>query len=45
MPLKAALEMLGLCSERMRLPMVPCDDGQRAIVRSALERLELPVVA
>ena len=45
MPLKAALQMLGICSERMRLPMVPIDDGQRAIVRSALEGLELPVVA
>ncbi len=45
MPLKAALGMLGICSERMRLPMVPIDAGQRAIVRSALERLELPVVA
>ncbi len=45
MPLKAALGMLGICSERMRLPMVPIDEGQRAIVRSALERLELPVVA
>jgi 4-hydroxy-tetrahydrodipicolinate synthase len=45
MPLKAALEMVGLCSEQMRLPMVPLDDGQRAVVRAALERLELPVVA
>jgi 4-hydroxy-tetrahydrodipicolinate synthase len=45
MPLKAALSMLGLCSERMRLPMVPLDDDQRSTVRSALERLELPVVA
>jgi len=45
MPLKAALEMLGICSERMRLPMVPLDDGRRAIVRTALERLELGVVA
>lgn len=45
MPLKAALQMLGICSERMRLPMVPIDDGQRAMVRSALEGLELPVVA
>ena len=45
MPLKAALEMLGICSERMRLPMVPCDDAQRAVVRSALEKLDLPVVA
>lgn len=45
MPLKAALGMLGVCSERMRLPMVPCDEGQRDVVRSALERLELEVVA
>jgi 4-hydroxy-tetrahydrodipicolinate synthase len=45
MPLKAALEMLGICSGRMRLPMVPLDDGQREIVRAALERLDLPVLA
>jgi len=45
MPLKAALEMLGVCSGRMRLPMVPLDEGQRAVVRSALERLELEVHA
>lgn len=45
MPLKAALGMLGICSERMRLPMVPLDDGQRAVVRAALERLGLAVVA
>ena len=45
MPLKAALEMLGICSGRMRLPMVPCDQAQRAVVRTALEGLELEVVA
>ena len=45
MPLKAALEMLGICSGRVRLPMVPLDDGQAAFIRTALERLELPVVA
>ena len=45
MPLKAALEMLGICSERMRLPMVPLDDDQRATMRSALEHLGLAVVA
>ena len=45
MPLKAALGMLGLCSERMRLPMVPLDDAQRRVVRTALERLGLAVVA
>ncbi len=43
MPLKAALEMLGICSQRMRLPMVPCDEQQRAVVRAALERLGLEV--
>jgi hypothetical protein len=29
----------------MRLPMVPLDEGQRAVVRAALERLELPVAS
>ena len=33
MPLKAALEMLGICSGRVRLPMVPLDDGQAAVIR------------
>ena len=45
MPLKAALAMLGICSERMRLPMVPLDQGQREVVRSALEAVGLEVVA
>ncbi|HWO16312.1 MAG TPA: dihydrodipicolinate synthase family protein, partial [Solirubrobacterales bacterium] len=36
-PLKAALEMLDLDSGRMRLPLVPVDDEQRAVVRTALE--------
>lgn len=45
MPLKAALQMLGICSERMRLPMVPIDEEQRAIVRAALEQVGLEVVA
>jgi len=44
-PLKAALEMLGICSERMRLPMVPLDEGQREVVRSALEAVGLEVIA
>ena len=43
MPLKAALEMLGICSGRLRLPMVPCDEAQRAVVRDALEGLGLEV--
>ena len=36
-PLKAALEMLGLDSGRMRLPMVPADSEQREVIRAALE--------
>jgi 4-hydroxy-tetrahydrodipicolinate synthase len=42
-PIKAALEMLGLASERMRLPLVPADAEQRAAVRAALEGLGLPL--
>jgi 4-hydroxy-tetrahydrodipicolinate synthase len=45
MPLKGALQMLGICSERMRLPMVPLDEGQRALVRAGLEAVGLEVVA
>jgi 4-hydroxy-tetrahydrodipicolinate synthase len=37
-PLKAAMQMLGLDSGRMRLPMVEADSEQRAAVRTALER-------
>lgn len=37
-PLKAALDMLGICSGTMRLPMIPADESQRAQVRSALDR-------
>jgi len=40
-PLKAALEMLGLAPGNMRLPMVPADDEQRATVRTALEHAGL----
>jgi 4-hydroxy-tetrahydrodipicolinate synthase len=45
MPIKCALQMLGICSERVRLPMVPLDDAQREVVRGALERAGLEVVA
>lgn len=44
-PIKGALQMLGICSERMRLPLVPLDDAQRAIVRDALIEADLEVVA
>jgi 4-hydroxy-tetrahydrodipicolinate synthase len=42
-PVKAALDMLGLIPERMRLPLVPADADQRAAVKTALEGLGLPV--
>ncbi len=41
-PIKAALEMLGLASERMRLPLVPADGAQRAAVKAALDAIGLP---
>jgi 4-hydroxy-tetrahydrodipicolinate synthase len=44
-PLKAALQMLGLASERMRLPLVSADAEQRAAVRAALEGIGLPVAS
>jgi 4-hydroxy-tetrahydrodipicolinate synthase len=42
-PVKAALEMLGLASGRARLPLVAADAEQRAAVKTALEGLGLPV--
>ncbi|HEX4670475.1 MAG TPA: 4-hydroxy-tetrahydrodipicolinate synthase [Solirubrobacterales bacterium] len=42
-PIKAALDMLGLASERMRLPLVPADAEQRAAVKTALEGIGLPL--
>jgi 4-hydroxy-tetrahydrodipicolinate synthase len=42
-PVKAALDMLGLISERMRLPLVPADAEQRAAVKTALEGIGLPL--
>lgn len=36
-PVKAALELLGICSARARLPIVEADQEQRAEVRQALE--------
>jgi len=36
-PVKAGLELLGVCSARARLPIVEADDEQRAEVRRALE--------
>ena len=42
-PIKTALELLGLASGRMRLPLVPADAEQRAAVKTALEGIGLPV--
>lgn len=42
-PIKAALEMLGIASGRMRLPLVAADSEQRAAVKTALKGLGLPV--
>jgi 4-hydroxy-tetrahydrodipicolinate synthase len=36
-PVKAALELLGICSARARLPITEADDEQRSKVREALE--------
>jgi 4-hydroxy-tetrahydrodipicolinate synthase len=35
-PLKAALEMMGLCSGELRLPLVPVEDTTRSRLRTAL---------
>lgn len=42
-PIKAALEMLGLAPDRLRLPLVSADAEQRAAIRAALEGIGLPV--
>ena len=42
-PIKAALEMLGIIEGHLRLPMVPADDEERAAIRTALERQGLLV--
>ena len=42
-PVKAGLEMLGLASQRVRLPLVAADGEQRAGVRAALEGVGLPI--
>jgi 4-hydroxy-tetrahydrodipicolinate synthase len=42
-PVKAALEMLGIIEGRLRLPMVPANEQERAVVRTALERRGLLV--
>lgn len=36
-PVKAALEMLGLCADRLRLPLVSADAEQRAAIKAGLD--------
>jgi 4-hydroxy-tetrahydrodipicolinate synthase len=36
-PVKKACELIGLCSARMRLPMLEADEARTALVRTALE--------
>jgi 4-hydroxy-tetrahydrodipicolinate synthase len=42
-PVKTALELLGVASGRLRLPLVPADAEQRAAIKTALEGIGLPV--
>jgi 4-hydroxy-tetrahydrodipicolinate synthase len=44
-PVKTGLEMVGLAPGTMRLPMVPADDSQRAVIREALSRQGLLAAA
>ena len=37
-PVKAALQLLGIVEDNMRLPMVPASDEERAAVKAALEK-------
>ena len=39
-PAKAALAQLGLCSDMMRLPLVPAEDSTRALLKEVLSALE-----
>jgi 4-hydroxy-tetrahydrodipicolinate synthase len=41
-PAKAALEWLGFGPQRLRLPMMPLEPGEKATLFGELERLEVP---
>jgi 4-hydroxy-tetrahydrodipicolinate synthase len=43
--IKRALALLGLCSDHVRLPLVPADEGETAAIRACLVRLGLAPVA
>jgi 4-hydroxy-tetrahydrodipicolinate synthase len=36
-PIKAAMAMLGMASEELRLPMTPLEDSKKAILRQTLK--------
>ncbi|MBI1815683.1 MAG: 4-hydroxy-tetrahydrodipicolinate synthase [Deltaproteobacteria bacterium] len=38
-PIKAALAMMGLCRDELRLPLLPMTDGPRAKLRAALQAI------
>lgn len=40
-PVKAALSLMGLCSDEMRLPLLPATGGTRALLADVLRKLEL----
>jgi 4-hydroxy-tetrahydrodipicolinate synthase len=43
-PVKAALEMAGLIpTDALRLPLVPADEGEREVIRAALDTVGIPV--
>jgi 4-hydroxy-tetrahydrodipicolinate synthase len=44
-PLKAALAMLGLCEDRLRLPLVSADAEQRAAIKAGLDAAGVAAVS
>jgi len=44
-PLKAALAMLGLCEDRLRLPLVSADEEQRAAIKAGLDAAGVAVAS
>lgn len=40
-PAKAALSLMGLCSDEMRLPLIPATGGTRTLLADVLRKLEL----
>jgi len=40
-PVKAAVEMMGLCGPEIRMPLVPISDGARARLRAAMQEVGL----